>query len=171
MVVKILKNFKRNFQLFSKWRFVHFCLQGHKSMWCICNSYSMLKKKLFWTFFTIHVFLAYWLICLFTNKFLFHFFFLQKRLTASIPKQRTISINLKKNKEHEFSDYVRTIKASPNIPFKADQTPKVPVLKPSPSPILVKGPLLRKRLQNVAAVSTSLELNHKKNRHIAADYF
>lgn len=96
---------------------------------------------------------------------------IKKRITASIPKQRTISINLKKNKEHEFSDYVRTIRASPSIPFKADQAPKAPVLKPSPSPILVKGPLLRKRLQKMAAVSASPKLNHKKNRHTAADYF
>lgn len=97
------------------------------------------------------------------------FFLLQKRLTAGIPKQRTISINLKKNKEHEFSDYVRTIRASPSIPFKADQAPKAPVLKPSPSPILVKGPSLRKRLLKVVPISAS-QLNYNI-RQTAADFF
>lgn len=96
---------------------------------------------------------------------------LQKRLTANIPRQRTISINLKKNKEHEFSDYVRTLRASPCIPFKADQAPKAPVLKPSPSPILVKGPLLRKKLQKKMAASASPQLCFKKRRQTAASFF
>ncbi|XP_045134141.1 ribosomal RNA processing protein 1 homolog B-like [Portunus trituberculatus] len=96
---------------------------------------------------------------------------IKKRLTASIPRQRTISINLKKNKEHEFSDYVRTLRASPCIPFKADQAPKAPVLKPSPSPILVKGTALRKRLQKKVAASASPKLNFKKKRQTAADFF
>lgn len=105
-----------------------------------------------------------------TNLFIC-LFFSQKRLTGSIPKQRTISINLKKNKEHEFSDYVHTIRASPSIPFKADQAPKAPVLKPSPSPILVKGPLLRKRIHEMAAAAASPQLKHRKMRQTAADFF
>lgn len=96
---------------------------------------------------------------------------IKKRLTANIPRQRTISINLKKNKEHEFSDYVRTLRASPCIPFKADQAPKAPVLKPSPSPILVKGPLLRKKLQKKMAASASPQLCFKKRRQTAASFF
>ncbi|XP_063861381.1 ribosomal RNA processing protein 1 homolog B-like isoform X2 [Scylla paramamosain] len=96
---------------------------------------------------------------------------IKKRLAACIPRQRTISINLKKNKEHEFSDYVRTLRASPCIPFKADQTPKAPVLKPSPSPILIKGTALRKRLQKKVAASASPQLSLKKKRQTAADFF
>ncbi|KAG0723602.1 Ribosomal RNA processing protein 1 B [Chionoecetes opilio] len=96
---------------------------------------------------------------------------IKKRLTASLPGQRRISINLKKNKEHEFSDYVRTLRASPCIPFRADQAPKAPVLKPSPSPILVRGPLVRKRLQRMVAASASPQLSLKKYRQTAAEFF
>lgn len=92
-------------------------------------------------------------------------------MAAGIPRRRTISINLKKNKEHEFSDYVRTLRASPCIPFKADLTPKAPVLKPSPSPILVKGTALRKKLQKKVAASASPKLSFKKKRQTAADFF
>ncbi|XP_069947489.1 ribosomal RNA processing protein 1 homolog B isoform X1 [Cherax quadricarinatus] len=92
----------------------------------------------------------------------------KKLSKASFQKARTININLKKNREHEYSDYARTLRASPRIPFNASEQPKAPVLKPSPFPILVKKPLLKK----TKTVGSSFAPKFiKGKRALAADYF
>ncbi|KAK7083725.1 Ribosomal RNA processing protein 1 B [Halocaridina rubra] len=63
--------------------------------------------------------------------------------TPKTPRDKTIKINLKQNQEHDFKDYVASVRNSPQIPFRADKLPKAPVLKPSPSPILLKRPALK----------------------------
>lgn len=103
--------------------------------------------------------------------------------TPKISKERSIKINLKQNQEHEFKDYVHSVRNSPQIPFSADKVPGAPVLKPSPSPILIKGPALS-ILKNVirraspAANGASPALKRKKSpkgkklkRSNAADFF
>lgn len=96
-------------------------------------------------------------------------------------KERTIKINLKQNQEHDFKDYEHSVRNSPQIPYSADRLPKAPVLKPSPSPILVGRPAL-KILKNVirkspGAKSASPLLKNKSpkarkmNRSRASDFF
>ncbi|XP_045605759.2 ribosomal RNA processing protein 1 homolog B [Procambarus clarkii] len=92
----------------------------------------------------------------------------KKLSKTSSQKARTISINLKQNKEHEFSDYARTLRASPRIPFNASLLPKAPVLKASPSPILVKKSLLK----NIKPFGSTLSPKFKKGKRAnAADFF
>jgi len=57
---------------------------------------------------------------------------------------RTLKINLRNNKEHEFKDYRRAIASSPGIPFSSLKKPTASVLKPSPSPNLVKKSCISK---------------------------
>lgn len=61
-------------------------------------------------------------------------------------KTRTININLKKNTTYEYSDYARSVKASPKIPFRADVQPTSPAIKKTVSPIAIAAsasPLLK----------------------------
>jgi len=51
-----------------------------------------------------------------------------------------IKISLKHNKQHEFSDYSKSIQASPAVPYQPDRTPLKTALKATSSPILVKKP-------------------------------
>ncbi|KAK4299080.1 hypothetical protein Pmani_028631 [Petrolisthes manimaculis] len=69
-----------------------------------------------------------------------------KTFKALPSKTRTININLKNNKTHEYSDYARTVKASPQIPFSADVHPISPAIKKTTTPILIAesaSPLLK----------------------------
>ncbi|XP_047473521.1 uncharacterized protein LOC125028182 [Penaeus chinensis] len=78
--------------------------------------------------------------------------------------EKSIKINLRHNQEHEYSDYARTLKDSPNIPYNANKLPKAPVLKPSPSPILIKKSVA-KRLKSIASLTTPTK------RQKAHDFF
>ncbi|XP_063585714.1 ribosomal RNA processing protein 1 homolog [Penaeus indicus] len=78
--------------------------------------------------------------------------------------EKSIKINLRHNQEHEYSDYARTLKDSPNIPYNANKLPKAPVLKPSPSPILIKKSAA-KTLKSIASLTTPTK------RQKAQDFF
>lgn len=78
--------------------------------------------------------------------------------------EKSIKINLRHNQEHEYSDYARTLKDSPSIPYNANKLPKAPVLKPSPSPILIKKSAA-KTLKSIASLTTPTK------RQKAQDFF
>ena len=69
---------------------------------------------------------------------------------ARSPKRQStpigIKINLEGNKQHDFSDYRRSILASPAVPFQPNKTPLKTALKATDSPILIK-----KKFQHLAA--------------------
>lgn len=76
-----------------------------------------------------------------------------KKLKLDIPKaQAAVKINLGENKQYEFNDYARSIKASPSTPYKPDSTPLSSVLKATDSPILVKQ-TVRKSLRSIPSSS------------------
>ena len=77
-------------------------------------------------------------------------------------KLRTLQFNLAQNKEHPFSDYNRSVKNSPCIPFNADKRPGASVLKPSPSPILIHKPFLKSLKSSPIATSSSPKLKKLK---------
>uniref|UniRef100_A0A2P2I453 Ribosomal RNA processing protein 1 homolog A-like n=1 Tax=Hirondellea gigas TaxID=1518452 RepID=A0A2P2I453_9CRUS len=87
-----------------------------------------------------------------------------KKLKLSTPS--SIKINLKENKQHEFSDYQRSVLASPAIPFQPERTPLPSALKATSSPILVKKPLSR-TLKNIPTDSKSEKLQIIASKNLA----
>ena len=79
-------------------------------------------------------------------------------------KNKSIKITLGNNTEHEYSDYLKDLKNSPSVPFSANRKPKAPVLKATPSPILVK----KANKKKLALVEKK---EQKMKRSKAADFF
>ncbi|XP_076061013.1 uncharacterized protein LOC143036912 isoform X2 [Oratosquilla oratoria] len=102
---------------------------------------------------------------------------MQDFLKKTPDNNKKIKINLKNNQEHDYKDYVRTVRLSPNIPFSAEKKPKSSLLKASPSPIMVrKSPVKKLKAlagtpkHKVVSPSPNLALPVKK-RLKAVDFF
>lgn len=91
-------------------------------------------------------------------------------LKKSPSGKRAIKINLKANQEHTIKEYERAVKKASTLPLPAFPT-SPGILKPSPSPILVRK---KSKLNNLNKVSSSASPQLKKTKKFrmsAADFF
>jgi len=93
-------------------------------------------------------------------------------VVKSSTSKRAININLKANQEHTVKEYHRDIKNTPALPMPLPAFPASPgILKPSPSPILVRKQKSLKNLNKILSSASPQLKKSNKNRMRASDFF
>ncbi|CAL4093540.1 unnamed protein product [Meganyctiphanes norvegica] len=99
----------------------------------------------------------------------------KKVLSSPVKKssngKRAIKINLKANQEHTVKQYERDVKKVPELTLPPAFPPSPGILKPSPSPILVRKKKSLKILNKIASSASPQLKKTKKKRMTASDFF